>query len=171
MGKQINAVTWSSDEKLMLLALYNLHNTDPKKWCVISKTLKRSRSSIRNCFMRINPERSDAPRARCARGSNKCQRCGEFRRGHVCEPELSAYVPSMLLNETNSSNFNRVRIKLSGSANESNALTRSARVDHSCELRCSVPQEHRPLSPTMSLKSVECDELEQLCDDWYRTDQ
>lgn len=169
MGKQVNAVVWSSDEKKMLLYLYGIHNNKKNKWGLMSKQLKRSNASIRNCFRRIDPNRLRDLRAQYTRPPNTCQKCGEIKRGHVCSLELNTYKPSKLqLYE-----YNVIKMRLKGSdsttIDEQTERAQSPWLDHSYIIDYSFTEESSPLSPTCSVRSVSFEELEQLCDDMYET--
>lgn len=170
MGKQINAVVWSSDEKKMLLDLYDVHNDKRNKWRLMSKQLKRSNASIRNCFRRIDPNRLRDLRAQYTRPPNTCQKCGEMKRGHVCQVELHH---NKTLN-ARPHEYNIVRMKLNGSeAPSSDAKTERAQspwLDHSYFINQHITNESPPLSPTCSVRSVSFEELDQLCDDLYTTE-
>ena len=157
MGKQVNAVAWSSNDKKMLLDLYNEHAGNRHKWRLMSKHFQRTNASVRNCFRRINPTRLHHLRAQYARAANTCTKCGELKRGHVCEQDLGEY-------ET-------VKVQLMGSdltnSDKQTQRASSQPSSHSHSVDSSIIQGSPPLSPTCSVRSVNFEELDHLCNDMY----
>ena len=71
MGAQ-RAVVWTSTEAARLAGLVRHHGP---KWALVSREMGRSRTAVRNKYIRISY---------AGRGVNKCRKCGLPKRGHVC---------------------------------------------------------------------------------------
>lgn len=79
-GKHKKMTVWTTDDDNRLLQLQmELGKT---KWKAIASSMPgRSVASVRNRFFRID---RGARLVQEGKGKNRCTRCGEMKRGHVC---------------------------------------------------------------------------------------
>lgn len=85
-GKHDNMRTYSADEALIVMQLVERHSP---RWTHIAKLVseatghERTAASVRNYYKRFCASKAIAERD-TARKLNRCQICGQIKRGHIC---------------------------------------------------------------------------------------
>lgn len=84
MGKQ-EMVAWNPDDDLKII---ELHKTMGPRWSTIAARFPgRTVSSIRNRFLRLSAGTKLREEGKITK--NRCQACGEPKRGHICKVKLA----------------------------------------------------------------------------------
>ena len=88
-GKHDNMRTYTPEEAAIVFALVEAHQP---RWTHIAKLVSeatkmpRTAASIRNYYKRFCASKAIADRDSASRKLNRCQACGQIKRGHICRP-------------------------------------------------------------------------------------
>jgi len=101
-GKHDNMRVYTPDEAALVLKLVEAH---APRWTHIAKLVSeatnqdRSAASIRNYYKRFQASKVIAERDGKIKKLNRCQLCGEIKRGHICKPTQLEYNKAQLAKE------------------------------------------------------------------------
>lgn len=95
-GHLTNATMWTKEEDTLLLELVERQQREKPSWKLVERQMKeagynRSVAMARNRFQRIRALENGKT------GRNRCKKCGEVKRGHICavtEPIVAIALPS-----------------------------------------------------------------------------
>lgn len=102
-GKHDNMRVYTPDEAALVLKLVEAH---APRWTHIAKLVseatnqERTAASIRNYYKRFCASKKIAERDGAIKKLNRCQLCGEIKRGHICKPTQLEYNKAMAAKET-----------------------------------------------------------------------
>lgn len=94
-GKHENMRTYTPEEAQMVMDLVEAH---APRWTLIAKLISdatgctRTAASVRNYHKRFRTSKAIAESGVGVKKLNKCQICGQVKRGHICRPASLTYV-------------------------------------------------------------------------------
>lgn len=93
-GRHSNMRPYTPDEQALVFQLVAAHSP---KWTLIAKLVsdatksERSAASIRNYVKRFEASKQIAEKCSAFKKLNRCQMCGQIKRGHICKPQSLEY--------------------------------------------------------------------------------
>lgn len=94
-GKHENMKTYTPEEAQLVQSLVEAYSP---RWTHIAKLLseatgiERTSASVRNYYKRFTASKDIAEKQSDVRKFNRCQLCGQIKRGHICRPSSLSYV-------------------------------------------------------------------------------
>ena len=88
-GRHENMRTYTPTESALVMRLVEEH---APRWTHIAQLVSeathqpRTAASIRNYYKRFNASKAIAEKESAIRKLNRCQMCGQIKRGHICKP-------------------------------------------------------------------------------------